>query len=172
MNRIRVALLLAALILAGCGTNTETPSVVDSRPTLPPTSTSIVLEYRTPEPTLTPTPLPSPSPTLDPGINDLPDYYGGLVVTLDYAGQTITMRRGTGFLLMLGQSYNWRVSIDPPEILTPNMKITPEPGEQGVYIARELGNATLTAIGEPLCLKEDPPCVRPNLLFTLNLIIK
>lgn len=161
---------MAALILAGCGI--EVPPVIESRSTLPPTSTSIVLEYRTPEPTAAPTPLPSPSPTLDRGSDDLPDYYGGLAVTLDYAGQTITMRRGTGFLLMLGQSYHWQVSIDPPQMLTPNMKITPEPGEQGVYIAREPGDATLTAIGEPLCLKEDPPCARPNLLFTLNLIIK
>jgi hypothetical protein len=167
---IRIAWLLAAVILAGCGA--EAPPVIEGRPTLLPASTSIVLEHRTLEPTIAPTPLPSPSPTMDPGINDLPDYYGGLVVTLDYAGQTITMRRGTGFLLMLGQSYAWQVSIDPPEILTPNMKITPEPGEQGVFIAREPGDATLTAIGEPLCLKEDPPCARPNLLFTLNLIIK
>jgi hypothetical protein len=169
VNRIRVAWLLAVLILAGCGT--VAPPVIENRPPLPPAATSIVLEARTPVPTLAPTPLPSPSPTMDPGINDLPDYYGGLVVTLDYAGQTITMRRGTGFLLLLGESYHWQVSIDPPEMLTPNMKITPEPGEQGVFVAREQGNATLTAIGEPLCLKEDPPCARPNLLFRLQLII-
>jgi hypothetical protein len=105
-------------------------------------------------------------------MNDLPDYYGGLVVTLDYAGQTITMRPGNGFMLQLGQSYTWQVTIDPADSLTPNMKITPEPGEQGVFIARKSGEATLTAIGEPLCLKENPPCSRPNLLFTLKLIVK
>jgi hypothetical protein len=103
---------------------------------------------------------------------DLPDYYGGLVITMDYVGQTITMRPGQGFVLRLGKDFHWVVSITPADLLTINKKITPELDEQGVYIARKQGLAVLSAIGEPICLRSNPPCTRPKVLFQLKLDIR
>ena len=44
-------------------------------------------------------------------------------------------------------------------------------GAQGIYVAHRPGNATLTAVGSPECLKSQPPCARPSILFKLFVIV-
>jgi hypothetical protein len=110
-----------------------------------------------------------PTPTLD---NDPPYYFGGLVITLDNAGQTIPLKKGQNFLLSLGSNYQWDVTVVPVEILSRNMKITPGAGEQGLYIARQPGTATLSAVGNPICRMAQPPCERPSVLFRINVLIE
>lgn len=103
--------------------------------------------------------------------DDVADYYGGLVVTLDYVGQTIAMRPGQGFLLRLGTGFMWNVYVEPEGSLTKNPNITPEHDEQGVYIARKKGIASLSAVGVPDCVNYKPPCTRPNVIFKLTIDI-
>lgn len=143
-----------------------------------PATESIRLQTQTtpqpsPDPVRTPTPnkLAANTSTPEDGVEDLSDYYGGLVITLDHVGQTIDMIPGQGFLLRLGDEYAWTVSIEPAELLTINRKITPELTEQGVYIARKKGKAYLSAIGVPGCKQLSPPCSRPNVLYRLMINI-
>jgi hypothetical protein len=44
--------------------------------------------------------------------------------------------------------------------------------EQGVYIARKKGTALLSAIGEPVCSQENPPCSWPSVLFQFTVNIQ
>ncbi len=135
--------------------------------------TSIIVAYRTPKPTATPQRPAELVPTLTPTLNFDPDYYnGGLTVTLDYVGQTVPLRIGQSFLLSLGNEYAWSVEISPPDIVSLNMKITPEPGDQGVFVAREKGKATLKAVGVPTCRSEKPACSRPNVLFQMAILVQ
>lgn len=110
--------------------------------------------------------------TLDLGAEDLSAYYDGLVITLDYVGQTIAILVGQGVLLRLGEDFDWSVSVEPDGVLTQNRKITPESGEQGVFIARKKGTAVLSAVGDPVCRVENPPCLRPSVLFKVIFEIK
>lgn len=171
----------AALILlmsAACNA-----ASLDLAPTISPTvspeteRTSTTLPGPLPTATLLPAPTAAEMPTeavvsddLESG--DLPDYYGGTVITLDYVGQTIFMKPGQGFLLQLGDSFDWEITVDPPEVLTVNQRYVPLEGEQGVWIARQKGKATLRAVGSPGCLQNSPPCARPNVLFTLKVEVE
>lgn len=110
-----------------------------------------------------------PTPTSD---NDPSYYFGGLVITLDNAGQTISLKKGQNFLLSLGNNYQWEVTVDPPGTLSRNMKITPGSGEQGLYIARKPGKAILRAVGNPICRLAQPPCTWPSVLFQINVLIE
>jgi hypothetical protein len=87
-------------------------------------------------------------------------------------GRTVPLRVTQYFMLSLGKEYTWTVSIDPPWVLSQNMKITPLPGEQGVYIARQRGKAVLRATGEPVCRQSQPPCARPDVLFQINIVVE
>lgn len=104
--------------------------------------------------------------------DDVADYYGGLVITLDYVGKTISMKPGQGFLLKLGNGFSWTVSIEPEDLLTMNLRITPKPEEQGVFIARKKGTVFISAIGVPDCLSFDPPCARPSVIFRMSVHIQ
>jgi hypothetical protein len=171
-NLISYCSVFLCLFISACGsqqtvetaelTRTPTPvftvQIAAPPPVMLPSATNI------PQPILTATP--------DDEAGDLADYYGGLVVTLDYVGQTITMNTGQGFVLRLGNEFDWKVEITPEDLLTINRKITPEQGEQGVYVARKKGVAYLSAIGSPKCLQNDPPCSRPTVLFKLVLDIQ
>jgi hypothetical protein len=116
--------------------------------------------------------LPEPTETPDPGANDLPDYYGGLVINLDYVGQTLSMRPKQGFLLRLGDEFTWTVSLSPADVVTANNKVSLDLSEQGVFVARKRGYVTLTAIGTPTCLRQEPPCTRPNVLYKMFIVVE
>ncbi len=133
--------------------------------------TSMVLTYRTPRPSETPYVIVTAQPTAT--RNEDPDYYyGGLTVSLDNVGQTVSLRKGQSFLLDLGEEYEWRVEVGPQSIISQNVKITPEPGEQGVFVARERGQAVLHAVGEPACRQAQPPCGRPSILFQVTIVVE
>lgn len=116
------------------------------------------------------TPMPAAfTPTTS---NDPDYYYGGILITLDSVGQTVLMKPSNTFVLNLGDNYDWRVAIDPPDIASQNMKVTPGPGEQGIFIARKHGEAVIRAVGTPKCLKTDPPCSRPSVLFQVEIRVE
>ena len=173
----RAGLLVALVLLISVACSPASPQAPLATPliiaTLLPERTSVPLRD-TPQPTATIPPTPTAEATAISAVDlselesgDLPDYYGGLIITLDYVGQTILMKPGQGFLFSLGDSFDWEITVDPPQVLTINQRYMPLAGEQGVYIAREKGKATVQAIGSPRCLQNDPPCARPNVLFTM-----
>lgn len=145
-------------------------------PTLTPTSTAmlptpVTVIQRTLTLAITPTLTITPTPSATP--NNDPDYfYGGMLITLDSVGQTIEMKRNQTLLLSLGENYVWSVQFVPDQIVSRNMKITPEPGEQGVYITRQVGVTELRAVGEPKCRFDKVPCARPSVLFTVKIVVQ
>ncbi len=165
-------LLILSFLLPAC----SPAAGIMQRTTLPDNTsdpTSIVVAYRTPKPTATQRTSAAPAATLTPTLNFDPEYYnGGLTVTLDYVGQTVPLRTGQSFLLALGNEYDWSVEISPPEVVSVNMKITPEPGEQGVFVAREKGRAALKAVGVPTCRSDQPACSRPDILFQMAILVQ
>lgn len=163
--------VLAAFFFSSCTTSNQ-PINEAAIPTVTLEPTSVVLLYPSPVPSPTQQPTPYMTPTLDPGANDLPEYYGGLVITLDNVGETLKMRPQGGFLLRLGEEFQWDVTLTPQDIITLNQKVSLGPGEQGVFIARKKGSVILRAVGEPVCLANDPPCGLPSVLFQMNLLVE
>jgi hypothetical protein len=133
------------------------------------TPSPVKVIYLTATPSLTPTM--GITPTMTP--NEDPDYYyGGLVITLDDVGRTIKMKKRQTLLLSLGKNYIWQVMVEPEDVITLNAKITPEPGDQGIFIARGSGKAVVRAVGEPLCRFTTPPCERPSVLFQFEVQVE
>lgn len=133
--------------------------------------TSLVLANRTPKPSLTPTA--TRTPTATPTKNfDLDYYYGGQTVTMDDVGRILPLRLGESFSLYLGSGYTWQVVSQPEYLISQNLKITPAPGEQGIFVARQRGQGLLKAIGEPACRQQQPPCERPSVLFQIHVVIE
>ena len=103
------------------------------------------------------------------GANPLPE--GG--ITLEDKGKTFNMKVGDSFLLNLGTDiYDWTVTVDNENILHLKMGVMVIRGAQGIYDALALGTATLSAIGNPVCLQSSPPCTMPSILFSVTLIVK
>lgn len=171
----RIISWLCVILMSACAA--PAPGLRADPTTLVPSSPSPLPVIFTPSPahSYTPVPadlLPAVTPTPESGSEDLAEYYDGLVITLDYVGQTIQIILGQGILMRLGDEFIWSIEIEPADVLTINQKITPEPGEQGVFIARKKGKATITAVGSPLCSFEDPPCLRPSVLFQMVVDVK
>ena len=170
-RRIRTVLFVAGIIglFAACNSNFKV-RVENPTPTHTFTPPQVVVMIHTLSPTPVPTQMILSTATVTPN-GDPSNYYGGFLVTMDYVGQTIAMQKGQSFLLSLTDFYVWQVDIIPAEVLSKNQKITPAKGEQGVFIARKAGKTTLKAVGKPICRDATPACERPDILFTLHVVV-
>ncbi|MDO8727607.1 MAG: hypothetical protein Q7J35_16190 [Candidatus Methanoperedens sp.] len=92
-------------------------------------------------------------------------------ITLADNGRTITLNVNETFLLNLGEGYDWDITIDDQTIFSRVVNVLVVRGAQGIYIAHRPGNATLTAVGSPECLKSQPPCGRPSILFKIFVVV-
>ena len=93
------------------------------------------------------------------------------IITLADNGKSITLSKDESFLLKLGDGYNWNVDIDNQTIVSRAMNIMVVRGAQGVYDTHNLGQTTLTATGDPLCLTANPSCKMPSIQFKINVIV-
>lgn len=138
------------------GISMSTPEVVQSAPEV---STSVALNSLPTQVTETPVP----------GGNPLPE--GG--ITLADKGKTFKLKAGDSFLLNLGtDKYNWTVTVDNESVLHLKMGVMVIKGAQGIYDALAPGTVTLSATGDPLCLKSKPACAMPSILFTITIIMQ
>ena len=121
----------------------------------------------------------APSPTA----TRIPSPVPGSQVTITHAdnGRTIPLAVGDRVLLDLGDSLNWDVRIDNPDVLAPLLDnpavpapsigvAPPVPAAQGLYEARADGTATLTATGSPICLP-DQACPQLLMLFKVTFVV-
>ena len=92
-------------------------------------------------------------------------------ITLADNGRTITLNANETFLLNLGEGYDWNITIDDQTILSRVVNVLVVRGAQGIYVAHRPGIATLTAVGSPECLKSQPPCGRPSILFKVFVVV-
>ena len=93
-------------------------------------------------------------------------------VTLEEKNQSVTMNVSDSFLLKLGEAYDWDVEIDDQSVISKKIGVLIAKGAQGIYEARSVGNAILTAVGDPLCRTSVPVCGAPSILFTLKIRVE
>ncbi len=94
-------------------------------------------------------------------------------ITLADSGKTFILHPGERFLLNLGlEQYNWSVSVDDQNVLSRVPNILVIRGAQGVYEARNPGQANLTATGNPACRNLTPKCMIPSLIFRIIVIVQ
>jgi hypothetical protein len=93
-------------------------------------------------------------------------------VTLDDAEKTVMLNAGDRFALVLGENFDWTVSIGDETILSRVKNIQPIKGSQGVYEAHKAGKTTLMAVGDPPCRKTKPPCMMPSRAFEIQITVK
>jgi hypothetical protein len=100
-----------------------------------------------------------------------PTQPGGLVITRANNRQTISLHAGDRFVLLLGDEYQWTVTISDQTVLHRVINITPIRGSQGVFEALQPGSAQLVAVGDPACRQSTPPCMLPSYSFELNVTV-
>jgi hypothetical protein len=133
----------------------QTPSPTATRPSeaAPP----MVGTWFPPGVTVPPTPGNGPSTGRSVNVND--------------DGKTITLPVGRQFMLVLGEGYDWNVTVADPSIVSQVMNAQTIPGSQGLYQARRPGTTTLSASGDPLCRKQRPACGMPSRLFEIKIVV-
>ena len=92
-------------------------------------------------------------------------------VTLADDGQTVTLAHGTSFLLALGGEYDWQIQVADEGIVSRVPNIAVIAGAQGVYAAKQPGQTTLTATGDPVCRTAQPPCGAPSRAFHIQIVV-
>jgi len=97
---------------------------------------------------------------------------GTRMVTLADDGQAIAVFRGTSFVLSLGSDVDWHVQIADEAIVSRDPSATPPTDSQGVYIAKQAGQTTLTATGNPTCYNAVPRCLAPSQRYQVEIIVK
>jgi predicted secreted protein len=95
----------------------------------------------------------------------------GKIVTLADNGKTITLQVNETFLLKLGAEYDWNIKIDDQKIISRVPNVAVVAGAQGIYKAHQKGRTKLTAIGNPVCRKDKPPCEAPTRTFSIQVVV-
>ena len=99
-------------------------------------------------------------------------FFKGQVITIESAGQPITLRTGERFLLfLLKDAYEFTPVVLDETILK---KVTDVeiPGSQGVYEALRPGTTKLSATGDLPCAKSKPACLAPSILVEFTVIVE
>jgi hypothetical protein len=97
---------------------------------------------------------------------------GPITVTLDDQGKTVNLPLGQNFLLKLGETYTWDISISDQSVISRVRNIAVILGAQGVYESLKPGIVTLSASGDPLCRQSKPACGQPSIQFTVTIVVK
>jgi predicted secreted protein len=92
-------------------------------------------------------------------------------VPLDQTNKMIHLMIGKKFLLRLDQNYTWDVNVENQTVVNRVINIMENNSTQWIYKANIPGTAKLTAIGDPICLQEKPPCKTPQLIFRVTIIV-
>ena len=172
-KRYFILVFLMAFALAGCGRATGT--AVANSPTAPvlpsftpQAATAPAAIAGTAEPARTIVAVPaatSPAGTYPP-LTFPPS--GGLIVSLQDQGRTVFMHVGDRFLLQLGDVFDWTVTSSDDTVVGRVPNVTVIRGALGLYEGRKAGQATLNAIGDPLCRTSKPACMVPSISYTLT----
>lgn len=109
--------------------------------------------------------MPLPTATTQVEINGLQ------TITIEQNGQILTLQPGDFFVLMLGNGYNWDVSVLDPTIVGQATRPASEES-QGIYEALQTGKTELTASGDPLCRSQKPACMMPSISFAIEIVVE
>ncbi len=176
MKKMFGVLIVSILFLTqACSAGTSTEASSPQQPANPPAAeisaptAEVIQSAREVSTSVALSSLPIPvTETIVPGGNTIPE--SG--ITLEDNGKTFNLKVGDAFLLNLGTDrYEWTVTIDNESVLHLKMGMMVIKGAQGIYDALAPGTVTLSATGDPLCLKSKPACASPSILFTVNIIV-
>ncbi len=95
----------------------------------------------------------------------------GKNVTLDDNGGTLNLKINETFLLRLGEGYDWNITIEDMTIISRVPNVLVVRGAQGLYRAHKPGRTNMTATGDPVCRREQPPCESPTREFHIEIIV-
>jgi hypothetical protein len=180
---IKIFGVLLSLLFLTQACSTISPAQVSSpqEPVVPPTTETDQADI--PQP-IVETTLPEVSQSTADVLSVLPSLTPSMVIlannpvpengiTLEDKGKTFKMKVGDSFLLNLGtDTYDWIVTVDNVNVLNLKMGVMAIQGAQGIYDALASGTATLSATGDPICLRSNPPCASPSILFTVKIIVE
>jgi len=152
-----VVVALGFLVLGGC---VSTGSSSTPRPTTGVTGVSAApsAPVATPVAPTTPTPAPWPgTPAAAP-----------IVVTAADNGTILQLAVGQQFLLDLGSSMNWAVTVADQNVVGRVPGVLVVRGAQGIYVARATGTTLLSAVGSPQCTSGACPLFRIGFRLTIT----
>ena len=92
------------------------------------------------------------------------------VVTLADNGDTVLLPVGGHFQLQLGgKGTIWHVQVSSVVVLTGPSRV--DLSGPATYSAQRVGTATLLVYGGPACLRASPPCLPPEMVFHLTVVV-
>ena len=98
--------------------------------------------------------------------------FNGKTVTLAENQTNVALEIGSVFLLKLGEGYNWNATVVDNAVIDRETKIAVVRGAQGTYRALKAGDTDLTAMGDPVCRSNTPPCGAPSIFFTVHVAVR
>ncbi len=104
-------------------------------------------------------------------VNETTGQSSNPIVTLQDNNSVIHLNVGQSFLLKLGETYDWNISIDNQTVISRVMNVMVIRGAQGLYNAHNPGETILMATGDPQCRSTVPACEMPSILFKIDIII-
>jgi hypothetical protein len=91
-----------------------------------------------------------------------------LIVTQADNGTTLHLAVGQQFLLDLGSSEDWTVTVANQDVVSRVLGVLVVKGAQGLYVARAGGTTVLSAIGSPHCTSGVCPLFRIAFKVTIT----
>ena len=90
------------------------------------------------------------------------------IIRLDESDTIFTVYKGEIISFELGEGFDWDITMDNPGLME---KITFDDykNSQGIYRVVDLGTVKITGVGNPFCLKTEPPCRIHSTLFEVEL---
>lgn len=90
------------------------------------------------------------------------------IIRLNESGTIFTVYKGEIISFELGEGFDWEITMDNPTVVE---KITLDDykNSQEIYRVVDLGTVKITGIGNPFCLKTEPPCRVHSTLFEVEL---
>ena len=158
-----IGALLGDALLVACGgsTGAQPPTPPPPSPGGPIVSTSVNVPSSGSLSSLVPA---TPAPAASPPAGTMP------TITNAENGTTVNLAVGTRAVLALDSSHDWAATVEDPTVLMLVVGAAPS-GAQGVYVASKPGQTALTAVGEPLCRKAQPPCGAPTVQFRVRIVV-
>ncbi|MDX1511533.1 MAG: hypothetical protein R3249_09315 [Nitriliruptorales bacterium] len=182
MRRIRIVLVVAALLVVACGGGevaVEAPTAAITAVPLTPSATVSPSATPTIEPSPTtpstpPAPTPSPSPT-QPTPTPSPPPPAPTILTADDSGGTFRVGVGEVLLVRLGEEgMRWSdLSQSGDAVAVHERLFLVDPGYREWEVTGvKPGESVLTSTGGLPCHDETPPCLAPNRLFEVTIVVE
>jgi hypothetical protein len=115
--------------------------------------------------------LETASPAATGELASSPSDAGLITIGRQDGGTTVAVPRGVNVLVKLGTDLAWTVSVGDPAILARVPGVAIVAGAQGLYLAGMAGQTRITAVGDPACRSNQPPCMAPSFAWSVTVAV-